>query len=99
MATIEAARGAERVINEAAVFLPMTNEDEKPCIEVAGAQVYAYVQDGTLVVSVHLDTADKAVFSTYGPDDDLVPVEVTVGADTVYASAAYATDTGRHRRR
>jgi hypothetical protein len=99
MATVEAARNDERLINEAAVFLPMTTDDEKPCIEVAGAQVYAYVQDGTLVVSVHLDTADKAVFATYGPDDGLVPVEVTVGADTVYASAAYAADTGRHRRR
>jgi hypothetical protein len=47
---------------EGASFLPATNEDEKPAVQVAGA----------------------LVFAMYGPDRDLVPVQVHVGNDLVF---------------
>jgi hypothetical protein len=53
-----------------------------PCVEVAGVQVYAYVQDGTMVVSVDLETADPETFYTYG--DSQVPVTISVNGETVF---------------
>ena len=77
---------AERTVNITAKFYAAhrttdTGDLENlPCIEVGGVQVYAYVRDGALVVSVHLDTTDPDVFDLYGPHD-AVPVMVKVGDD------------------
>jgi hypothetical protein len=77
-------RRCREQVNERVSFLPMTNEDEKPCMQVAGALVFAYVQDGALVVSVDLDTVEPGAFAVYGPDGDCVPVQVYVGSDRVF---------------
>lgn len=74
----------EREVNENVSFLPAINEDEKPCMQVAGALVFAYVRDGALVVSVDLETAASGTFAMYGPDGDCVPVEIHVGTDLVF---------------
>jgi hypothetical protein len=72
---------SDAAINRAAVFARMRGEDERPAVEVAGALVFAYVRDGTLRVSIDLDTADELA---QGPQR-LVPVTVTVQGHVVYA--------------
>ena len=83
--------------NEAARFYSSTRtaDDEPggpPCMEIGGAQVYAYVRDGGLVVSVHLEGANGGVFALYGADR-CVPVAVNVGDATVF-EAGQAVESG-----
>lgn len=73
----------DRAANAAARFLPYDPQDEAlPCIEIGGVQVYAYVLDGVLRISAHLEEADEDVFSLYADEGagDNVPVVVHVGA-------------------
>lgn len=78
---LNATQAAE--FNRAAVFHPETGEDTRPCIEIAGVLVFAYIdQDGTVRVSVHLDTTDPAVLD----NGDLVPMRVTIEDTTVFDS-------------
>lgn len=87
-------RDSDDRANRAAKFYPagMDSDGETrtlPCIEIAGAQVYAYAEDGILRVSVHLEDADSQLLDFYseGPADGLVPVVVSVGeGDPVYAA-------------
>lgn len=73
--------------NRAAVFHPETGEDTRPCVEVAGVLVFAYVdQSGIVRVSVHLDTAEPAVLD----GRDLVPMRVTIEDTTVFDSVDMA---------
>lgn len=60
--------------NKNAVFRPAVNASDNngayapPCLEIGGVQVYAYVRDGILVVSLHYDTADvsdQSPFAVY----------------------------------
>ncbi|MGW7100289.1 hypothetical protein [Streptomyces sp. NPDC054838] len=70
--------------NAAATYLPMDPEepDTLPCIEIAGAQVYAYVDEsGTLRVSVHLDAGDVTALAR---PDGTVPLRVKVNDDVVF---------------
>jgi hypothetical protein len=75
--------------NKAAAFYPPVdaffNGDTyaPPCVEVGGAQVYAYVEAGALHVGVDLETAGDA-FDRY--DDECVPVVVRVGGQVVFAA-------------
>lgn len=73
---------ADDAFNHAARFLPADPEDPTrlPCIEVAGVQVYAYIRDGVLRVSVHLDTTDEALLRP----DNTVATRVIVGDRTVF---------------
>lgn len=76
-------------LNRAAKFLPQTDDETRPCIELAGVQVYAYLDnDGVLRVSVDLDTADERLKD----DEDCVTVRMTVQGETVYDSAAAKPD-------
>jgi hypothetical protein len=80
-------------VNTAATFDPQfetpdgeDHDGSRPCLTVAGVQVYAYVQDdGTLRVSLDFDTADPDVF---GEDTDgaslPVPVQVALSGQPVY---------------
>lgn len=70
----------EKVANETAQFLPMTDggETERPCLVVGGVQVYAYFNEGRLVVSVHVDTGD--VHPEFLDGDEL-PYEFTVNGE------------------
>lgn len=76
----------EIALNKAATFLPMVDEEsERPCLVVAGVQVYAYFKDGVLRVSVDADTADDAVVDRDGG----VPLLVAAG-DAVVFEGRYA---------
>lgn len=79
----------ERKANMAARFLPASGADDDtlPMIEVARAQVYAYVQEGILRVSVDLDQAGVADYWNV-PEEigECVPVQIDVGVDTVWAA-------------
>lgn len=75
---------SDRAANVAARFLPQRDDDESPAIDLAGALVIAHVRDGGLHVNLSLDTPDPAAYRLYG--GGLIPVEVSVGGDTVYES-------------
>lgn len=87
----------ERGANAAAEFFPAVDEADNngayahPCMQVSGAQVYAYVQDGTLVVSVDLDTVS---FPLHVLADNTVPVQVKVSGVTVYYEGERTTSSG-----
>lgn len=70
--------------NDAAVFCSASREGDGtralPCIEIGGVQVYAYAENGTLIISAHFDTADGRVFGLYGPDK-CVPVVIKAGSE------------------
>jgi hypothetical protein len=51
----------ERVANRAATFLRMEADETLPCLVVGGVQVYAYLKDGELRVSVDTEGAEIAV--------------------------------------
>jgi hypothetical protein len=76
-------------VNAAAKFYPAARTTDPgdlallPCIEVGGVQVYAYVRDGALVVSLDFDGTDPDAFDQYGPDG-AVPVQVKLGGEEVY---------------
>lgn len=79
---------SDYIANKAARFLPYTDASDNngvsalPCIEVGGVQVYAYVRDGILVVSLDYDTADTggdSPFALYGPDFTQVPTVINAG--------------------
>lgn len=74
----------ERELNQAARFLPQLEDNEysRPCVEIAGVQVYVYFGGGQLRVSVHYDGADAAVLT----DEGTVPTRVTLGGTEVYAA-------------
>ena len=75
-------------INESAVFHPQLEEYTSPAIEVAGAFVFAYVDEaGVLRVSVDLEDASPDVFPC-----DCVPLEVTVGSTVVYQAGRDGSD-------
>jgi hypothetical protein len=70
--------------NRAARFLPQVDDDTLPMIEVAGVQVYAYLDPddlGVVRVSVNLDTPDADLFGSGN-----VPLRVDVQDATVYDS-------------
>jgi hypothetical protein len=84
-------------INEAVTFDPQVptspgedpNMTRRPCLTVAGVQVYAYVDDdGVLTVSIDYDTADEAVFgdpSSRHGSAWKVPTRVNVGDMEVWS--------------
>lgn len=72
-------------LNRAAEFFPQDGEGTRPCIQVAGVQVYVYIDDsGTVRVSVHLDATENAVLDARG----LVPIRfrIVVEGTTIYSS-------------
>jgi hypothetical protein len=77
-------RAAELVANRMARFLPMTAAAEtRPCVEVGGIQVYAYLDDGVLRVSVHYDGVEQAFVT--GPGGT-VPTEFRAGGAVAWKS-------------
>lgn len=80
---LNAMTGTEREVNLAAEVFPPRYDYPHGCIDIGGAQVCACVQDGTLVISVHLEDVEEGAFRLYGADA-CVPVQVTIGGKTVY---------------
>ncbi len=74
----------EITINRAAAFLPMDDVEagELPCVTVGGAQVYVYVENGVLRVSVDLDGAEAPLRRA----DNVIPLHVTVQGDEVFTA-------------
>lgn len=71
-------------VNEGAAFLPKTNDDELPAIQVAGVTVFLYRKDGVMRVSVDLDDAGETT-PTVDPDGERrVPIQITVQGQTVW---------------
>ncbi|WP_147339708.1 hypothetical protein [Actinomadura spongiicola] len=86
--------------NRAAAFHPMRDEDTLPCIEVAGIQVYTYLDPTTRTVrvSIHLDTTDAALLRP----DETVPLRVMCGDEVLFDDdrplrGTAAANYGRHR--
>jgi hypothetical protein len=65
-------------LNRAAIF----ESGDTPAIVVGGAAVHAYVKDGELVVSVHLDTGD--VVDDLLTSEENVPTRINVNGETVF---------------
>jgi len=74
---------ADLDLTMAAEFTPMTDRygPGLPVVTLAGIQVYTYIEDGRLRVSVSLDTTDEVML--HGPDR-LVPMQIDVQNDTVF---------------
>lgn len=78
---------SDREMNSAARMLPYEStlyEDDPdlyPAIDIHGVQVYAYVKDGRLRVSLHFD-GDTDVW-----DGGTVPVDIDLGGDGFVFSA------------
>lgn len=77
----------------AASFLPMTDRygPALPCVVIEGVQVYVYVKDGRLRVSVDLDTAGEG--SLVASEDECVPMRIDVGVDTVFEADKQGQET------
>jgi hypothetical protein len=73
-----------RAANLEARFLPQDARDNtaRPCIVIAGIQVYAYLDEetGTLHVSTHYDGAEAPAIA----EDGSVPTRVSVGGQIVF---------------
>jgi len=85
---------SERQANEAAIYYPSRldpdGEDSAtycpPCVEVGGVQVYVYIRDGILVVSLDYDTADTTPSTPFRPygEQNAIPTVVTASGETVW---------------
>ncbi|MGA5606004.1 hypothetical protein ACPCUF_34165 [Streptomyces griseoincarnatus] len=75
-------------VNSAAVFHSMAGPDDEglPCIEIAGALVFAYLDADiqAVRVSVHLDTTDELLVQP----GQTVPLHVEVEESTVFSGGA-----------
>ncbi|MGK5677630.1 hypothetical protein [Actinoplanes sp. URMC 104] len=72
-----------RDMNLNARFLPQTGDEvTRPCIEVGGVQVYAYIDEATgqLRVSIDYDTAHPDLLI----DDGELPTRIRVGGELTY---------------
>jgi hypothetical protein len=73
----------DRAINRAITFLPVDPADDttRPCLVVAGVQVYAYVRNGELIVSLDFDESEigRGRFSE-------TPVSIHFSGEEVFAS-------------
>ncbi|MFJ4902942.1 hypothetical protein [Streptomyces sp. NPDC088727] len=63
-----------------------TEGDTRPCMEVGTAQVYAYRENGRLVVGVESSGMDSTGESDETDANGNVPMEITVNGNVVYAS-------------
>ena len=64
--------------NRAATFEPMTNEDERPTITVAGVHVAVYVDPASQQVRVSIDLDDTESWLLRNDKDSTVPLRICV---------------------
>lgn len=80
----------DRAANAAAKFRPASETYTLPCLEVGGVQVYAYVENGVLRVSVDYSNGDVSTATPFDiGNDGGIPTVIDAGHDTVWES--YAT--------
>jgi hypothetical protein len=72
----------EEAVNLAMRFVPLDPAEKgaRPYVEIGGALVFVYRENGRLVVSVDVDTAEH----TRSDADTTVPMVITVQGNTVY---------------
>lgn len=70
--------------NRAATFEPMTNEDERPTITVAGVHVALYVDPASRQVRVSIDLDDTESWLLRNEKDSTVPLRVCVQGDVTF---------------
>ncbi|GAA1029223.1 MULTISPECIES: hypothetical protein [Amycolatopsis] len=70
--------------NRAAIFEPMTNEDERPTITVAGVHVALYVDPASRQVRVSIDLDDTESWLLRNDKDSTVPLRVCVQGDVTF---------------
>lgn len=68
-----------REINRAARF---EGDSDTPAIVTGGVAVHVYVENGRVIVSVHLDT--REVPAELLSEDETVPLTITVNGDEVF---------------
>ncbi|MFI8265355.1 hypothetical protein [Streptomyces sp. NPDC085665] len=85
--TVQLSEALADQLNLAARFYPKDarDPDTLPCVETAGAQVYAYVEPNGLCVAVHLDTGD--IPAELVNRDGTVPIRITVNGTTVFTAS------------
>jgi hypothetical protein len=70
--------------NRAATFEPMTNEDERPTITVAGVHVALYVDPASRQVRVSIDLDDTEPWLLRNDKDSTVPLRICVQGDVTF---------------
>ena len=70
--------------NRAATFEPMTDEDERPTITVAGVHVALYVDHATNQVCVSVDLDDTEPWLLRSDNDSTVPLRICVQGDVTF---------------
>jgi hypothetical protein len=70
--------------NRAAIFEPMTNEDERPTITVAGVHVALYVDPASRQVRVSIDLDDTESWLLRNDKDSTVPLRICVQGDVTF---------------
>jgi uncharacterized protein YfaP (DUF2135 family) len=76
-----------RSANEGPTFYPMTDDDDRPEIVVAGVAVSVYVDDdGTFRVSIHTDTGEVAPQLISGDGETVGPIRIKVNDSVVWSS-------------
>lgn len=70
--------------NRAATFEPMTNEDERPTITVAGVHVTLYVDPASRQVRVSIDLDDTEPWLQRNDKDSTVPLRICVQGDVTF---------------
>lgn len=68
--------------NKHATFHPQTTRNETPCVQLAGIQIYTYLHQAQLRISIHYDTTESFLLAEH----DNVPTEISVGGTIVYNS-------------
>ncbi|AEA23477.1 MULTISPECIES: hypothetical protein [Pseudonocardiaceae] len=70
--------------NRAAIFEPMTNEDERPTITVAGVHVALYVDPASRQFRVSIDLDDTESWLLRSDKDSTVPLRICVQGDVTF---------------
>lgn len=70
--------------NRAATFEPMTDEDERPTITVAGVHVALYVDPASCQVRVSIDLDDTEPWLLRNDEDSTFPLRVCVQGTVIF---------------
>lgn len=77
-------RAVADIANRAATFAPMTDEDERPTITVAGVHVALYVDPANNQVCVSVDLDDTEPWLLRSDNDSTVPLRICVQGDVTF---------------
>lgn len=84
-------------LNLAASFHPMTDDGTLPCAEVAGIQIYGYLDHTAQAVRVSIDL--DTVYPILVRPDHTVPLLVQCGESTLFADTEQSAQARRRKAR